>query len=43
MAHSPVSGTLGLDFGTANSATGICVDGNLLILKIVPGQKTNPT
>ncbi len=35
--------TLGIDFGTSNSAAGIAVNGKAYLVDIEPGQKTIPT
>ena len=38
-----MSQVLGIDFGTSNSAAGICVDGKPQIIAIEPGVETLPT
>lgn len=38
-----MSGTLGIDFGTSNSAAGICVDGQPHLIELEPGEQTLPT
>jgi hypothetical chaperone protein len=38
-----MSGVLGIDFGTSNSAAGICVDGRPHLIALEPGQQTLPT
>jgi hypothetical chaperone protein len=38
-----MSGTLGIDFGTSNSAAGICVDGRAHLIALEPGEQTLPT
>ncbi|MGR3803807.1 Hsp70 family protein [Marinibacterium profundimaris] len=35
--------TLGIDFGTSNSAAGIAVDGRPLLIELEPGEQTLPT
>ena len=34
---------LGVDFGTSNSAVGICVDGQAKLIPVEPGETTLPT
>ncbi|MEE9429226.1 MAG: Hsp70 family protein [Paracoccaceae bacterium] len=43
MGYSYSSNTLGVDFGTSNSAAGILLDGRPQVLEIEPGQDTLPT
>lgn len=38
-----MSATLGIDFGTSNSAAGICVDGKPHLITLEPGEQTLPT
>jgi len=38
-----MSQTLGIDFGTSNSAAGISVNGRPFLIEIEPGEKTLPT
>lgn len=38
-----MSGTLGIDFGTSNSAAGICVDGRPQLIELEAGEQTLPT
>jgi hypothetical chaperone protein len=38
-----MSGTLGIDFGTSNSAAGICVDGQPHLIELEAGEQTLPT
>ena len=35
--------TLGIDFGTSNSAAGICVNGKPFLIDVEPGEQTLPT
>jgi hypothetical chaperone protein len=35
--------TLGIDFGTSNSAAGICVNGKPFLIEVEPGEQTLPT
>lgn len=39
----PVPNTLGIDFGTSNSAAGIAVNGRPWLVELEPGQNTLPT
>ncbi len=35
--------TVGLDFGTSNSAVGVAVNGQPWLVELEPGEKTLPT
>lgn len=39
----PAPATLGIDFGTSNSAAGIAVDGRPHLIELEPGEQTLPT
>ena len=39
----PAPNTLGIDFGTSNSAAGVAVGGNPYLVELEPGERTLPT
>jgi len=43
MGHPQISDVLGIDFGTSNSAIGVTVDGQPMLIDIEGGQTTLPS